>query len=90
MTGTARSVDDYERLRAIALGTERACYADLGIIRHHGLATWIKEPPSEPVAQCRKWETARGGIANTASATTELTQLVAGIVIALTAEGPHG
>ena len=65
--------------------------ADFGTVRRRGLATWLKglilQPPAEP-ARARP-EPMPNTIADPAPATSELTRIIAGIVIALVAEPAH-
>jgi hypothetical protein len=85
---TTRTVGDYEKLRAAVLGAEPVCAPDLGIIRRHGLAVWLKQSPVMPVAQlCARTQ---GAIVDPAPATRELSRLIAGIVVALAVEPAHG
>jgi hypothetical protein len=88
MTAT-RTVGDYEKLRAAVLGAEPVCAPDLGIIRRHGLAVWLKQSPVMPVAQqlCARTQ---GAIVDPAPATSELSRLIAGIVVALAVEPAYG
>jgi hypothetical protein len=87
MTVSRRTANDYEMLRAAVLGAEPARGPDLGMVRHRGLASWLKQPLIEPIAQpsCARRAGTPGAIVDV-PATTELTRLIAGIVVALAAE----
>ena len=64
---------------------------DLGTVRRRGLTTWLKglilQPPAEPARAGP--EPMPNTIADPAPATSELTRIIAGIVIALIAEPAH-
>ena len=89
MTTPTRTAGDYEKLRAAVLGAEPVRGPDLGIIRRHGLAIWLKQSPVMPVAQHFVPRTP-GAIVDPAPATRELSRLIAGIVVALAVEPAHG
>jgi hypothetical protein len=91
MIAATRSVTDYEQLRAVALGAEPARGPDLGTVRHRGLASWLKAPVRKPATQPLDMPRPPG--ANTGSEQqhiSELTRLIAGIVVALAGEPAHG
>lgn len=90
MTTPTRTASDYEKLRAAVLGAEPVRGPDLGTVRHCGLAIWLKQPPLVPVAQqlCARQDQTPSAIVD--PATTELTRLIAGIVVALAVEPVHG
>jgi hypothetical protein len=92
MTTPTRTAGDYEKLRAAVLGAEPVRGPDLGTVRHRGLAIWLKQPPLVPVAQqfCARQDQMPGAIVDPASATTELSRLIAGIVVALAVGPVHG
>jgi hypothetical protein len=85
------AIDAYERLRAAVLSAEPVPGADLGTVRRRGLAAWLRglilQPSAEPARA--RLEPARNTIADPAPAATELTRVIAGIVIALVAEPAH-
>jgi hypothetical protein len=85
-----RTVADYENLRIAVLSAEPAPRADVGMVRHRGLTSWLREPNVKPIAQqpCAGQDRTPG--VDPAPATTELTRLIAGIVFALAAEPVHG
>ena len=86
---TTPTVDDYEKLRAAVLSAEPVYTPDLGIIRRHGLSVWLKQSPVMLVAQqlCARTQ---GAIVDPAPTTSELSRLIAGIVVALAVEPVHG
>lgn len=92
MTASTHTASDYETLRAAVLAAEPARGPDLGMVRHRGLASWLKEPPLTPIAQqpCAKQDRTSGATVDPALATTELTRLIASIVVALAVETAHG
>jgi hypothetical protein len=91
MTTAHRTANDYETLRAAVLGTEPVRGPALIILRHNGLTSWLKAPIPEPTAPTLCAAQARSSAANgdPAVTTTELTRLIAGIVVALAAEPAH-
>jgi len=91
MTTAHRTANDYETLRAAVLGTEPVRGPALIILRHNGLTSWLKAPIPEPTAPTLCAAQARSSAANgdPVVATTELTRLVASIVVALAAEPAH-
>ena len=92
MTAAMRTVADYENLRIAVLGAEPAPRADVGMVRHRGLTSWLREPNVKPIAQqpCAGQDRTPGVAVDPAPATTELTRLIAGIVFALATEPVHG
>lgn len=92
MTATTRNVTDYEQLRAVALGAEAAGGPDLGTVHRHGLASWLKAPVHKPVAQPLLDDMPRlpGASIDSEPHISELTRLMAGIVVALAGEPAHG
>ena len=64
---------------------------DLGTVRRRGLAAWLKgpilQPPAEPARA--KPETTSNTIADPVPAASELSRVIAGILIALVAEPAH-
>ncbi len=82
------TVDAYERLRTAVLYAEPVPGPDLGTVRRQGLASWLKglilRPPVEPTLA--RPELMADAMAPVAS---ELTRVIAGIVIALLAEPAH-
>lgn len=64
---------------------------DLGTVRRRGLAAWLKglivQPPAEPVRA--KSDSTPNTTRDPAPAASELTRVIAGILIALVAEPAH-
>ena len=91
MAAATSTIDAYERLRGAALTAQPLPGPDLGTVRRRGLASWLKglilQPPAEP-ARARP-ELMPNTIVNSAPAASELTRVIAGIVIALVAEPAH-
>ncbi len=92
MTSALRTTSDYETLRAAVLAAEPARGPDLGIVRHHGLANWLKEPALKPIDQhpCARQVRISAAALDPALASSELIRLIASIVVALAAEPNHG
>jgi hypothetical protein len=92
MTASPRTTTDYETLRAAVLSAEPARGPELGMLRHHGLTSWLRAPSPEPMLQRlgATQDRAPGASAEPAPTTAELTRLIAGIVVALAAEPAHG
>jgi hypothetical protein len=92
MTAPTRTIVDYEKLRAAVLAAEPVRGPDLGTVRHRGLANWLKQPPLTPLVPqpCAGSDRRSGTVVDPAPATTELTRLIAGIVVALAMEPAHG
>jgi hypothetical protein len=87
-----RTANDYEILRAAVLGAELVRGPALMKLRRNGLTSWLKSPIPEPIAPTLCAGQARSSAANgdPSLMTTELTRLIAGIVVALAAEpAPH-
>jgi hypothetical protein len=87
----ADAVDAYELLRAAVLRADPDAGSNLGVLRREGLTAWsrslieardIGAPLPWPARQLPTWPDA-------ASAPSELTRLIAGIVLAITAEPVH-
>ena len=91
MAAATSTVDAYERLRNAVLRAEPVPGPDLGTVRRRGLASWLKglilQPPVEP-ARARP-EPMPNTSADPAPVASELTRIIAGIVIALVAEPAH-
>ncbi len=92
MTVSTRNTSDYETLRAAALGAEPPRGPNLGVLRHHGLASWLKAPSPEPISQQSNADQHRlpGTNMDPLPPTSELTHLIAGIVMSLAAEPANG
>lgn len=85
------AVDAYERLRAAVLHADPDIGPNLGVLRREGLTAWSRSlieardiglPLPGPARQLPAWSAA-------AQAPSELTRLIAGIVLAITAEPAH-
>jgi hypothetical protein len=79
----------YEALRAAVLSGRSSGQGGLAILIHRGLAAWIaelkpQEPPATPSAAPLPMRSAAA-----ASAPSELTRVLAGIIVALTTEDVH-
>jgi hypothetical protein len=88
---SANAVDTYELLRAAVLRVDSDAGPNLGVLRCEGLTAWsrslieprdIGAPLPGPARQLPAWPDA-------APAPSELTRLIAGIVLAITAEPAH-
>ena len=93
MNASPRTTNDYETLRTAVLRAEPARGPDLGILRHHGLTSWLRAPIPGPIVQrpgATHDRAPGGGNAEPAPTTAELTRLIASIVVALAAEPAHG
>lgn len=90
-TAATSAIVAYERLRAAVLSAELVPGTDLGTLRRRGLASWLRglilQPPAEPARA--RLELTPAAIADPAPAASELTRIIAGIVIALIAEPAH-
>jgi hypothetical protein len=91
MTTALRTASDYETLRAAVLGAEPVRGPALLMLRHNGLTSWLKAPIPESIAPTLCAGQARSSAANgdPVLTTTELTRLIADIVVALAAEPAH-
>ena len=92
MTVSIRSISNYETLRAAALSAEPPRGPDLGVLRHHGLASWLKASSPEPISQQSNAHQHRlpGANMDPLPPTSELTHLIAGIVMSLAAQPANG
>jgi hypothetical protein len=88
IVAAADAVGAYEKLRAVVLNAEPCTGPGLCIIRRRGLAAWIRECGSESQVEAVRTNapaTARD-LPPTAS---DLTRLLAGIIVALAMEPAH-
>ncbi len=88
MTIAATSlVDAYEQLRAVALGAQPISGSGLPTLRRQGMAAWIRAASTTPdlTPPCPRWRPPAAG----ASATSELTLILASLVAMLAAEPTH-
>jgi hypothetical protein len=88
----ASAVDTYELLRAAMLRADPDAGLNLDVLRREGLTAWsrsliethnVGSSPPDPVRRLPAWSGA------TADEVGELTRLIAGIVLAITAEPAH-
>ena len=88
---SANAVDTYELLRAAVLRADPDAGPNLGVLCREGLTAWsrslvethkIDAPLPDPARHLPAWPGA-------AAAVSELTRLIAGIVLAITAEPAH-
>jgi hypothetical protein len=91
MTTAHRTAKDYETLRAAVLSAEPVRGPALTMLRHNGLTSWLKAPGPEPIAPILGVGQVRSSTVNgdRVLTTTELTRLIADIVVALAAEPTH-
>jgi len=92
MTVSTRNTSDYETLRAAALSGEPPRGPGLGVVRHHGLASWLKAPQPEQITRQSRahQDHSPGASIDPAPTTSELAHLIAGIVMSLAAEPANG
>ncbi len=86
-----RTAQDYEILRASVLSSAPPRGSGIGTVCHQGLANWLKQPVSEPVAPTCAYPhnvSPAAGAGSTGSS-TELTRVIADIVVALALEPEH-
>jgi len=84
----AQAAAAYEALRAAVLSGRSNGQCSLAILIHRGLTAWIaalepEEPPATPSPACVPPHSVA------ASAPSELTRVLAGIIVALTTEDVH-
>lgn len=89
---SAGAVDTYELLRAAVLRADPDASPNLDVLRRKGLTAWsrsliethnVGSTPADLVRRLPAWPSA------TADEAGELTRLIAGIVLAITAEPAH-
>ena len=87
----ADAVSAYEKLRALVLNAEPSAGPGLCVIRRRGLAAWIRECGSESqVEAVRTNHHAAPAITrDLPPAASDLTRLLAGIIVALAMEPAH-
>ncbi len=85
------AVDTYERLRAAVLRGDPDTGPHLGVLRREGLTAWSRSLIEAPVFSAPISGPARQSppLHPPAPAPSELTRLIAGIVLAITAEPAH-
>jgi hypothetical protein len=87
----ADTVDAYERLRADVLKAEPSASSGLPIIRRRGLAAWIRQCGAEPHGAAPRSDHRPPSLTthDLSPATSDLTRLLAGIIVALATEPIH-
>jgi hypothetical protein len=88
----ARSAASYEALRAAVLNGSSGGQRGLAILIHRGLAAWIREATAEkfaPTTPLAASPSEPADAAVPAPGTGELTRVLAGIVLTLTAGSAH-
>ena len=87
--GAAQLAAAYEALRATVLSGRSSGQGGLAILIHRGLAAWIAElTPEEPPATSSAVQVPMRSAA-AASTPSELTRVLAGIIVALTTGDVH-
>jgi hypothetical protein len=83
--------DIYEKLRAAVLSAEPTANPGLGILRRRGLAAWIRALGQEPYAETSgcDHQTLTSDKPDIPPAASDITRLVAGIIVALAMEPVH-
>jgi hypothetical protein len=87
----ADSTDRYEKLRAAVLRAELTACPGLGMLRRRGLASWIRALGQEPhtEAVCCDHRVALSATNDPPPAASDLTRLIAGIIVAIAMEPVH-
>jgi hypothetical protein len=87
----AGTLDTYERLRAAVLCAEPGCAPNLGTLRREGLAAWMKGLVPAPAGATPVPGTARRTpiSRDPAPIPSELTRLIASIVLTVAGEPAH-
>lgn len=91
ITAASDTVGAYEKLRAAVLNVEPSAYSGLCIIRRRGLAAWIRQCGAEPHAEAVRSDDRPepSTTQDLSRATSDLTRLLAGIILALATEPDH-
>lgn len=81
----------YEKLRAAVLSAEATTRPGLGILRRQGLAAWMRALGQEPDAEaaCRAPQPPPSGKSNLSPSVSDVTRLIAGIIVCLAMEPMH-
>jgi hypothetical protein len=79
----------YEKLRAAILSAEAATSSGLGILRRQGLAAWMRALGQEPHAEVACHAPDLPFSANLSSPASDVTRLIAGIIVSLALEPLH-
>jgi hypothetical protein len=87
----ADAADTYEKLRTAVLHGEPAACPGLGILRRRGLAAWIRALGREPHAEAAYCDhrPAPSATHDPSPATSDVTRLIAGIIVAIAMETVH-
>lgn len=87
----ARAAVVYEKLRTAILSGEPAATPGLGILRRQGLAAWMRALGHEPYAAvaCRDPEPAPSAKPDLSPPASDVTRLIAGILVSLAMEPMH-
>jgi hypothetical protein len=91
MVAPANTADIYEKLRAAVLSAEPTTSPDLGILRRRGLSAWMRELGQEPHAETARCDHQSLPFAkrNPMPPASDITRLIAGIIVALAMEPIH-
>ena len=93
IAASADAADIYERLRAAVLSAEPTADPGLGILRRRGLAAWMRalgqEPHAETACCDRDHQPPSSDKPEPPPASSDITRLVAGIIVALAMEPVH-
>ena len=91
IVASADAADTYEKLRAAVLHAEPTACPGLGILRRRGLAAWIRALGQESHAEaaCGDHRSRALGHADPSPAASDITRLIAGIIVALAMEPVH-
>lgn len=91
IVAAADAVGAYEKLRAAVLNAAPSTCSGLGIVRHRGLAAWIREGGSESQVEAVRTNhhAAPATTRELPPAASDLARLLAGIIVALATEPAH-
>jgi hypothetical protein len=81
----------YEKVRAAVLSAEATTRPDLGILRRQGLAAWMRALGQEPHAEaaCRDPQPPPSAKPDLSPPASDITRLLAGIIVSLAMESMH-
>ena len=87
----AGATDRYEKLRSAVLRADFTACPGLGVLRRRGLAAWMRALGQEPhsAAACCDHRLASSDPPDPSPATSDLTRLIAGILVAIAMEPVH-
>jgi hypothetical protein len=91
MVAAANTADIYEKLRAAVLSAEPTASPGLGILRRRGLAAWIQALGQEsyPETACGDHQSPPSAKLDPSPPASDITRLIAGIIVALAMEPIH-